>query len=260
VTDDKLAVRLSAVPQIRSILTNLLRSDLIVMVKNRRALVLSIMLPIVLLLTTNRARAEARLGGSLLIVGLCVTYGLLSTSIMGYAVTVARDRERGVFQRLRITPAPGWAVMTSRLAVQLLANLIIALIVVIVGVRIHHLHLGVSQYLLTLAVSALGGAMFLGIGQTLVAFVRSADSVNAASRLLYISLVFLGLLGPDGTLGATIQSISQWTPVGALMTVYGGVLNTSTWNTTATEGVVSCVGYLIVGAAAGIKWFRWDPQ
>jgi ABC-2 type transport system permease protein len=248
------------VPGRRVILSHLLRADLIVLVKNRRSLVLSILLPIVLLLTTNRPRAEARLGGSLLIVGLCVTYGLISTSLMGYAITVARDRERGVFQRLRVTPAPSWAIMTSRLAVQMVANLVIALIVVIVGVRIHHLNVSASQYLLTLAVSALGGAMFLGIGQTLVGLVRSADSVNAAGRLLYISLVFLGLLGLEGTLGPTIDSIARWSPVGALMTVYAGVLHTSTWNTTATLSVVSCVGYLLVGTTAGIIWFRWDPQ
>jgi ABC-2 type transport system permease protein len=248
------------VPSARTILAHLLRADLVVLVKNRRSLVLSILLPIILLLTTNHPQAEARLGGSLLIVGLCVTYGLISTSILGYAITVARDRERGVFQRLRVTPAPSWAIMTSRLTVQMLANLIIALVVVIVGVRIHHLQVSASQYLLTLAVSALGGAMFLGIGQTLVGFVRSADSVNAAGRLLYISLVFLGLLGLEGTLGATIESIAKWSPVGALMTVYGGVLHTATWNTTATLSVVSCVGYLFAGAAAGIIWFRWDPQ
>lgn len=246
-------------PQTRMILGHLLRADVIVLTKNRRAMVLSLLLPIILLFTTNHPRAEARLGGSLLIVGLCVTYGLVSTSLMGYAITVARDRERGVFQRLRVTPATSWAIMTSRLAVQTLANLIIALIVLIVGARLHHLHVTASQYLLTLAVSVLGGAMFLGLGQSLVGFVRSADSVNAASRLLYITLVFLGLLGLEGTLGPTLQSIAQWSPVGALMTVYAGVLHTATWNTTATLSVVACVGYLLAATTAGITWFRWDP-
>ncbi|HTR71491.1 MAG TPA: ABC transporter permease [Mycobacteriales bacterium] len=249
-----------AAPGARSILRHLLRADATVLVKNVRSLVLSILLPIVLLLTTNHPRAEFRLGGSLLIVGLCVTYGLMSTSLLGYANTVARDRERGVFQRLRVTPAPSWTIMSSRLAVQMVANLLIALVVLIVGVRIHHLDVSFSQYLLTLAVSVLGGAMFLGIGQTLVGLVRSADAVNAAGRLLYISLIFLGLLGLEGILGSTFQSIAKWSPVGVLMTAYAGVLHTAAWTTTDTLAVVSCVGYLIAGTAAGIVWFRWDPR
>jgi hypothetical protein len=103
------------------------------LVKNRRSLVLSLLLPIILLLVTNTPRAEQRLGGAPLIIGLCVTYGLASTSLMGYAVTVARGRDRDVLQRLRVTPASSWEIMTSRLAVQMLANLIIALVVVIAG-------------------------------------------------------------------------------------------------------------------------------
>ena len=108
----------------------------------------------------------------------------MSTSILGYALTVARDREQGVFQRLRVTPAPTWTIMASRLAMQVLANLMIALVVVIVGTRIHHISLSAGKYGLVLLVSILGGAVFLSIGQALVGLVKSADSVNAAGRVL----------------------------------------------------------------------------
>ena len=81
-------------------------------------------------LEQSYARASA---GSLFIIGLAIAYGLVSNSILGYALTVARDREQGVFQRLRVTPAPTWTIMTSRLAMQVLANLVITVIVVIVG-------------------------------------------------------------------------------------------------------------------------------
>ena len=35
-----------------------------------------------------------------------------------------RDRELGVLQRLRVTPAPNWMIMASRLIVQVAVNLI----------------------------------------------------------------------------------------------------------------------------------------
>jgi hypothetical protein len=71
--------------------------------------------------------------------------------------------------------------MVSRLLVQVLANLIIALAVVVLGARIHHLSLSIGQYALVLLVSILGGAMFLCIGQTLGTSSFSPSSVSAGS-------------------------------------------------------------------------------
>ena len=94
--------------------------------------------------------------------------------------------------------------MTSRLAMQVLANLLIALVVVIVGSRIHHVSLSAGTYGLVLVVSILGGAVFLSIGQALVGLVKSADSVNAAGRVLVIGLILLGTFGQSGTLGSDL--------------------------------------------------------
>src|SRR5665213_4033830 len=228
--------------------------------RNRRAVLLSVLLPILLLFATNTNRAEQRLDGSTFIVGLCITYGLVSTSIMGYALTVARDREKGVFQRLRVTPTPTWTIMVSRLVMRIVANLVIAIVVVIVGAQIHHLSLSAGEYALVLVVSVLGGAVFLAIGQALVGLVRSADSVNAAGRVLYIGLVFLGLLGLEGVLGDTIQSIAKWSPVGAVMTLFAGVLDLAAWSSTDTLSIVACLGYVVACTVVGIRWFQWEAR
>jgi len=247
-------------PPLQLVLTSLLRADFVVLLKNRRSLLLSIILPVFILLVTNSNRGTDRFGGSVFIIGLAVAYGLVSTSILGYALTVARDREQGVFQRLRVTPAPKWTIMTSRLAIQVLANLLIALVVVIVGARIHHLSLSPGQYVLVLLVSILGGAVFLSIGQALVGLVESADSVNAAGRVLVIGLILLGTFGQSGTLGSTWESIARWSPVGAVMTLFAGVLDPSAWDTRDTLSLVACVGYIVVFAAIGIRWFQRDAR
>jgi ABC-2 type transport system permease protein len=247
-------------PPIQLILTSLLRADSTVLVKNRRALIISIALPILLLITTNSAKGTNNLGGALFVIGLCTTYGLMSTSILGYALTVARDREKGVFQRLRVTPAPTWAIMSSRLAVQVAANLLIALVVLIVGSGLHHLTLSVGQYLLFLLISVLGGAVFLSIGQTMVGLLKSADTVNAAARIVFIALIFLGLFGQSGALGATWESISRWTPTGAVMTLFAGALDLSAWSTRDTLCIVACFGYIAFFAAIGIRWFQWEAR
>jgi len=238
----------------------LLRADFVVFLKNRRALLISILLPVFVLVTTSSSPATRHFGGSVFIIGLAIAYGLAATSIMGYALTVARDRETGVFQRLRVTPAPTWTIMASRLAMQTVANLIIALTVVIVGTRMHHISPSAGQYALVLLVSILGGAVFLSIGQALVGLVKSAETINAAGRVLFIALVLLGTLGQSGALGGFWESIARWTPVGVVMTLFAGVLNLTAWYSRDTLSLLACGGYAIVFAGIGIRCFQWDAR
>jgi len=247
-------------PPLGLVLTSLFRADFLVLLKNRRAVLFSILLPVLVLISTNAGTATRRLGGPAFVIGLAIAYGLVSTSIMGYTVTVARDREKGVFQRLRVTPAPTWTIMASRLAMQSVANLIIALVVVIIGTRLHHISPSAGQYALVLLVSILSGAVYLSVGQALVGLVKSADTVSAAARVLYIALILLGTLGLAGTLGSVLESIARWTPVGTVMTLFAGVLNLSAWSAHDTLSLVVSVAYIVVFAGIGIRWFQWDAR
>ena len=250
----------SPAPPLQLVLTSLLRADFTVFLKNRRGLLLSIILPLFILITTNSSKATHNFGGALFVIGLAIAYGLVSASILGYALTMARDRDQGVFQRLRVTPAPTWTIMTSRLAMQSFANLLIALVVVIAGSRLHHISLSAGSYGLVLLVSILGGAVFLSIAQALVGLVKSADSINAAGRILVIGLILLGTFGQSGTLGPTWESIAHWSPVGAVMTLFAAVLNLSGWDTHDSLTLLACGAYIIVFAGIGIRWFQWDAR
>lgn len=250
----------TAGPPLGLVLTSLLRADFVVFLKHRRALIISAALPIFLLLTTSSDKAAQRFGGAEFIVGLAITYGLGATSLMGYSLTMARDREKGVFQRLRVTPAPTWTIMASRLGMQVIANLIIALVVVIVGTRIHHLSPSAGQYALVLLVSILAGAVFLSLGQALVGLVKSADTINATARVIFIALILLASLGQSGAIGSVFESISQWTPVGAVMTVFAGVLDLGRWSGHETLSLAVCVAYIVIFAGIGIRWFQWDAR
>ncbi|MEN8583052.1 hypothetical protein ABFP37_10130 [Burkholderia sp. RS01] len=48
-----------------------------------------------------------------------------------------------MLHRLRVAPAPTWMIMTSRLAVQVVTNLVASIVVLIVGAAVHHLVLKV---------------------------------------------------------------------------------------------------------------------
>jgi ABC-2 type transport system permease protein len=246
------------------IYSSLLRADFTVLLRSGRTLLLNVAVPIAILVIIglrlgNKSNALTQ-GGPGFVLGLALTYGLMASSLMGYSITVARDRDAGVFQRLRVTPAPTWAIMTSRLLVQIVVDLIMTIVVAIVGGIIFGKAFSPGEYVLIFCVSILGGAMFLAIAQAVVGLVRSATLVNAIGRILYIVLLLLGLLGSSGILGSTMKGISDWSPVGAMINLYGGVLDISNWDWTDTNGLIATVGYVIIGAYIGIRWFRWESR
>jgi ABC-2 type transport system permease protein len=247
-------------PPLRLVFSSLLRADFLVFLKHRRALIISMVLPVFVLVSTSGNKATDRFGGAEFVIGLAISYALLSTALIGYALTVARDREKGVFQRLRVTPAPTWTIMTSRLVMQAASNLIISIVVLIIGSLIHHISPSAGQYALVLLVSILAGAVFLSLGQALVGLVKSADSLQAVARVLFAVLILLGILGQSGGLGSFWSSVARWSPVGAVMTLFAGVLNLHAWYSRDTLSVLVCLGYIIVFAGIGIRWFQWDAR
>jgi ABC-2 type transport system permease protein len=263
VTDSSARLAAGSVhPSTGLIFRSLFRADFTVLLRNARTLILNIALPILILVITGLHGGSARAGftGSVFDIALALTYGLMSSSLIGYSLTVARDRDAGVFQRLRVTPAPTWAIMTSRLLVQIVLDIIMTVIVVALGVITRHLDLTVAQVLLLGCVSIAGGAMFLAIAQAIVGLVRSAAVVNALGRVFYVVFLLLGLLGSSGLLGSTVHAISNWSPVGAMINLYGGVLELGSWDWTDTTGLIATAGYIVVGAFIGIRWFRWDSR
>ncbi|WP_285727400.1 ABC transporter permease [Psychromicrobium xiongbiense] len=247
-------------PPVRLALGALLRADSVVLLNTKTSILLSTLLPIVIVVATTLGKAQSRLGGSSLIIGLALSVGLLTSSLFGYTLAIAHDRDIGVLQRLRVTPAATWMIMTSRLVVQVAVNLLASIVVVIVGSIVHGLTLSVGQYLLVLLIAVLGAAMFLSIGQALVGLIQSTSAINAISRLLMIVLMLLGLLGGTGLLGDTLKAIADWSPVGALMTLFSDVLNQTAWSGQDTGSLLACIGYVLVFSLIGIRWFRWGTH
>src|SRR4029077_13231351 len=105
----------------------LLRADITAQVRTPISLVITFALPLILLVATGLGKNSAALGGPAFRISLALTVGLVSIGTFGYALASARDRDTGVFQRLRVTPAPAWTIMVSRWIVQLGAVLLMAI-------------------------------------------------------------------------------------------------------------------------------------
>jgi ABC-2 type transport system permease protein len=183
--------------------------------------------------------------------------GLVSIGTVGYSLAIARDRDTGVFQRLRVTPAPTWTIMGSRWIVQLGAVLVMAVVVLVVAGLFLGVTLPPQDYLFTVLVALLGSAVFLSIGQAIVGLIASADTLNAAGRLLYVPLIGLSLFGNTDRLGTTVELVSRWSPGGCLETLLSAAMGATAWSDQSWGALFASVGYTVVFAVIGIRWFRW---
>lgn len=251
--------RTTASPNLRLILASLLEADLRVHFRNRNAVVVSMALPLVLVYVLGIGKRGAIFPPDSRL-AIAIAGGITSVAILGYTMTVARDRENGVFQRLRVTPAPTWAIMGSRLAVQVASIVVMTFAVFIVGGLILGLTLSPAAYALTTIVAVLGAAEFLSVGQAVVGLMKSAEAVSAMGRLLFFPLFALGMFGNVSVFGSTLETIARWSPGGALINMLAGAMAPSTWNADNWWSVLVSLGYSVVLVGLGIRWFQWETR
>jgi ABC-2 type transport system permease protein len=251
---------LSRPPALSGILRALLQADLTVQLRNGRALALTLLPPLALLYGLSAGKRAVLLGGPIVNVALALTLGIASIAILGYTATVARDRELGVFQRLRVTPAPTWTIMVSRLAVQIVSMLAMSVVVLVAAAVVENVTLDPAAYLLTLLAVIFSSAVFLGVGQALVGLLKSPDTVNAVGRVSYLPLFVLGLFAHSTIFGTTFETIARWSPGGAVATLLAGAMRPAAWSAETGWALLASVLYSVVFAGIGIRWFQWGTR
>jgi ABC-2 type transport system permease protein len=133
----------TAIPSTSAVLSSLLRAVFTTQWRNRRSVMLVVLVPIVILISWKGL--VEKFGGTF-VLSNCITIGLNAIGLMGYSNAIARDRDKGVFQRLRVAPIPSWSIMMSRLLVQLAMILIVTTAIFVVGNNYDKISLSPSGY------------------------------------------------------------------------------------------------------------------
>ncbi len=239
-----------------TILSSLLKADFTVLRRNYRAGLLTVIVPLIFLVSWVPVAKEV---GGAFAVASCITFGLVAIGLVGYTNMMGRDRERGVFQRLRVTPATTWDMMISRLAVQLALMLVMCVSLFVAGFFVDKFELTPAQYALALVAALVGGSVYLGFGQALAGLIASAGTLDAVTRIALFGPI-LGALGELGVLGRAVQVIVKWSPYGTVKAIIYGAMQPSAWSGGTSLALLVTLAYSAVFIAAGIKWFKWTSR
>lgn len=244
-------------PSAGTVFMSLFKADLTTQWRNRRASIMVVLLPVVICMSWKAL--IVRTGGAF-VLSNAITLGLNAIGLMGYSNSIARDREKEIFQRLRVAPAPNWTIMGSRLSVQLVMIILMTLIVMIVGYQYDHIVLSAAGYIAGLLTAIAGGAVYLALGQAIVGRIKNPETVNATSRLIYIAFIMVGMFGELHMLGDFIDKAVVYTPYGTVKAIVSGAMTPSTWNSSTTLALAITLGYTVIFAYLGIKWFKWSSR
>jgi ABC-2 type transport system permease protein len=243
-----------SVPTSAFALRTLLRADTRVQWRQRRAVLMSLLVPVIFVISWKSLIPQI---GAHNVLAICIAIGLPAIGLMGYSQSVARDRDRGVFQRLRATPIPTWVIMTSRIIVQLGVIVFMTFITYLVGFKVDGISLGFINIIALLLAALLSGLAFLGLGQMIVGLVRSSEAVNAAARLIYFPLAILGAIGQIGVFGSIVERIVTYSPLGTTKILLAAAMDFHTITTQTLWALLITLGYGIIFAYIGIKKFKW---
>lgn len=246
-----------SLPSTAAVFSGLLRADLTTQWRNRRASIMVILIPAIILMSWKGI--VDKFGGAFALSN-CITVGLNAIGLMGYTNAIARDRDKGIFQRLRVTPAPRWTIIASRLAVQLAMITIATIVLFIIGYQFDHITMPASGYALAFLTAIVGGAVYLSLGQVIVGLISNPETVNVTTRLVYFAFIMIGMFAQFGMLGQQLGDIANWSPYGTVKNIISAALTPDTWNSRTSLALLATIGYIAVFSILGIRWFRWNTK
>jgi ABC-2 type transport system permease protein len=242
-------------PSGKVVMRSLLRADFTTQWRNRKSFILILIVPVIIMISWKGV--VDKLGGAFVLAN-CITVGLTAIGLMGYSNSVARDREKGIFQRLRVAPVAPGSIMISRLCVQLAMILLMTTAVFIGGSYFDQITLTPAGYLIGYLSAFVGGAVYLGLGQMVVGLIKNAETVHSTSRLIYFIFIMVGMFGELGLLGKQIGDLVKYSPYGTVKHILASSFQPGTWDTSSTMALLLTFGYAIVFSLLGIRWFRWN--
>jgi ABC-2 type transport system permease protein len=251
-----------------SLVLHTTRYGLLAFRRNRRARLLTLVFPILLLVIFDGVFH----GGHVEVNGVTVDYGaffvpsvivftLTVTSLAMLLNMVVAQRELGILKRRRATPLPSWALVLSQsLTVIAMAIAAVVLLVALAGIVFGTTPDAGGIPTLVLGV-IFGSAAFCGLSYALSTFVDSADSAQPMIQLIMFPLFFIsGIWVPTSQLPSWLNAVASVFPVEHVADLvhraYVGVVPVGP----VLLDIAILAAWAVAGAAVASRRFQWYPS
>lgn len=239
--------------------------------RNRTAVVNSIVLPLLLVAAIpvlGVGGGDVAFGPSLLVSAVGIT--LVFLTYYNLVTTYVARREDLVLQRMRTGELTGTEVLAAT-AVPTVVITIGQLVVVALGVTLLGEWSAPADGVLPL-IAVLGGVVLMVLlAAASTSFTRTPEAAQITTLpIVLVSTALSGLLFPLSALPDSLASLARWFPLSPIVELLQLGLAGRTWQgqpvgdvsvwTWAVFPMVLLTGWIVVGAIAARRGFRWAPR
>jgi ABC-2 type transport system permease protein len=237
------------------------RLELRLLLRQGEQVVLTLVLPVLLLVTFTAVAPEDVLPGAgapidILTPGV-LALAVLSTAFTGQAISTGFDRRYGVLKRLGSTPLPRVGLLTAKVLAVLAIETI--QLCVLAGVATA---LGWAPSVTARSVASVVGLVILGTAAFTALALLLAGTLRAEATLAVANLAYLVFLVTGGVFLSldrfpdALAAVAAWTPLAALSSGLRLVLQGGAGPSPHDVGVL--VAWAVVAGALAAWRFRWE--
>jgi ABC-2 type transport system permease protein len=236
----------------------LIRLELRRMLRNRRTVIFTLVMPVAffLLFGLNAAYANDSAGhgnvAAYIMVSMAVYGAMLATTSAGASVSI--ERSLGWSRQLRLTPLAPAAYIALKLTMALFVGLASILAVYAAGLVTHKADMPVHLWFVTAVIAWVGSLVFAAFG-LFMGYVLPGENVMQILGPVLALLAFLGGLFVPLDKGSVMEMIAKFTPMYGLNQLVHAPLTGDTIN---IVWIVNVVGWSVVFAGGAMWRFRLD--
>ena len=241
--------------------------QLISVARNRRAVVFSLVFPVVLLVMFNSVfvkgtdtvdLAGVTIDGRTYFTASMLAYAILLAGFNSLAISLVMQREGGQLKRMRGTPVPAWTFMVATVLRCVATVGLMTVVVLAIGHFAYDVQISGQAFGDVLLYVVLGIAAMCSAGIAATALIPDVDSASAALPLIAVVLSLIsGIFVAVDQLPTWLADVARVFPVyhltTGLQTALGGApLDAGNATTLALWG--------LAGIVVAARRFRWEPQ
>lgn len=188
--------------------------------------------------------------------------GVISACYTNLGMTVTISRDLGVLKRIRGTPLPAWAYITSRILQAMSVAALLVVVVAVVGDLAYGVDIPTNTMPSFVLTVALGAGAFCALGLAVTAIIPTSDAapavVNATILPLYfVSNVFIHLDKPPGW----VDIAGDIFPVKPFALAMEHAYNPYVTGGGFEWGHLAAVAaWGVFGAIVALRYFSWEPR
>ena len=210
--------------------------------RNRRYLIFTVGLPVVLYLIFSKAgKTVYGINFAAYYMVAMATFGAFAGALNGNAIRISEERKVGWIRQLRLTPLPAYAYVIAKILTSMAMTAVSIIVVLLLGRFEGGVHLALWQWLVIAVIIWLGSTIFAALAVA-VGYRYPPDQAQPITMMLYLVFSILGGIWYPFT--GLMGNISKGTPTFEAITISPDVISN-----------ISVPAYLVLGLVAWLAIF-----